>query len=83
VRPLCLIAELAAHPAFAGYERVVVDADEAYAANAIRVNDHVLIARGFPKLEQRLQALGFRTLALDMGEFEKMDGGLSCLSLRY
>lgn len=78
-----LIPELAGHPAFAGVERVVIDADESYAANAIRVNDHVLIASGYPRITQRLRALGYRVRSLDMGEFAKMDGGLSCLSLRF
>lgn len=79
---LLVIDDLASHPAFADFERIVVDADEAYAANAVRVNDHVLIASGFPKLESRLRMLGYRTIALDMSEFARLDGGLSCLSLR-
>ncbi len=81
-RTLLLIDELQSHPAFAGYERILVDADEAYAANAVLVNGHVLIAAGYPKLESRLHALGHRTIALDMSEFARLDGGLSCLSLR-
>jgi dimethylargininase len=78
-----LIDELVDHPAFAGYEIVRIDPAEAYAANAVRVNDHVLIAAGYPKLDATLRALGYATLALDMSEYAKMDGGLSCLSLRY
>lgn len=80
---LLLIDELAAQPAFAAFDRIVVDADEAYAANAVRINDHVLLASGHPRLEERLVRAGYRTLALDMSEFAKMDGGLSCLSLRF
>jgi dimethylargininase len=80
---LLLIAELAAHPAFAGHERVVVDADEAYGANAVQVNGTVLLASGHPKLAARLRALGYRLRELDMSEFAKLDGGLSCLSLRF
>lgn len=79
---LLMIEELAAHPAFDGFERIVVDRDEAYAANAVRVNDHVLIAGGHPRLDARLQALDYRVIALDMSEFARLDGGLSCLSLR-
>jgi len=47
------------------------------------LNDHVLIAAGFQRLESALRAAGLKTIALDMSEFRKMDGGLSCLSLRY
>jgi dimethylargininase len=59
-----------------------VAAGEIYAANAVRVNDEVLIASGFPKLAGTLAKLRYRVHSLDMSEFAKMDGGLSCLSLR-
>ncbi|MCI1711583.1 MAG: arginine deiminase family protein [Chiayiivirga sp.] len=82
-RRLLLIEELAAHPAFASFDRVVVERDEAYAANAIEVNGRIVVAAGHPRLEARLRALGCELLVLDMSEFAKMDGGLSCLSLRF
>lgn len=78
-----LIDALVGHPAFDRYETVRIDPDEAYAANAVRVNDRVLIASGHPKLDATLRALGYAPLALDMSEYAKMDGGLSCLSLRF
>jgi dimethylargininase len=62
---------------------IEVDADEMYAANAVRVNDEVFIASGFPKLAGMLDQLQYRVRALDMSAFAKMDGGLSCLSLRF
>ena len=43
----------------------------------------VLIAEGFPNLHGELIARGFSPLVLNMSEFQKMDGGLSCLSLRF
>lgn len=80
---LLVIDELAEHPSFNDFEIVRIDGNEAYAANAIRVNDRVLIASGFPQLQSQLQSLGYRCIALDMSEFAKLDGGLSCLSLRF
>jgi dimethylargininase len=65
------------------YELVRVDAAETYAANCVGINDQVLFAAGHPRLEKRLRGLGYDLVVLDMSEFEKMDGGLSCLSLRY
>ena len=82
-KTLLVIDELASHPAFADYQLVRISAEESYAANAIRVNAHVLLASGFPRLHSQLQTLGYSCIALDMSEFEKMDGGLSCLSLRF
>ena len=73
---------LAGRAEFAGYDLVIVNSNEAYAANCVRVNDYVLLAAGYPAFEGKLRELGYHTIALEMTEFQKMDGGLSCLSLR-
>jgi len=82
-RALVVIDSLAADPAFGGWERIPVAAGEDYAANCVLVNDAVLLAAGFPRLERALGERGHRTVALPMSEFQKMDGGPSCLSLRF
>lgn len=82
-RRLVAIDALASDPAFAGWEIVRVDPGEEYAANCVPVNDRVLFPKGFPRLEGRLRGLGCRPLVLDVSEYRKMDGGLSCLSLRF
>ncbi len=80
---LALIDALAGRAAFQGYEVVRVESSENYAANCVRVNDYVLLASGYPRLEATLRRLGYAPLTLDMSEYQKMDGGLSCLSLRF
>jgi dimethylargininase len=80
---LVLIDALAGRPAFKGYEVVRVEPAENYAANCVRVNDQVLMATGYPRLEAAVRKLGYAVLALNMSEYQKMDGGLSCLSLRF
>src|SRR6267142_3491123 len=80
---LLVIEALADREEFSGYDLVRVNADETYAANCVRVNARVLVAKGFPRLEANLRELEYQTIALEMSEFQKMDGGLSCLSLRY
>ena len=80
---LVVIEEMAGLAMFAGYERIRVAREESYAANCVRVNDRVLVATGYPRLVGELRERGFDPLALDMSEFQKMDGGLSCLSLRF
>jgi len=80
---LVLIEALAIEKEFAGYDLLIVPRDEEYASNCVRINDTVLIAAGYPRFEKQLHQLGYQTLALDMSEFQKMDGGLSCLSLRF
>ncbi|MCX7058210.1 MAG: hypothetical protein NTZ79_13815 [Proteobacteria bacterium] len=49
----------------------------------MRINDHVLVAEGYPRFVDALVRLGYQPLPLPMSEFRKMDGGLSCLSIRY
>lgn len=65
-----------------GYEVVPVPEGEAYAANSVEVNGWVLAPAGFPRSRAILSDLGHTVVPLDMSEFQKMDGGLSCLSLR-
>jgi dimethylargininase len=77
------VGPLAEHPAFRRRRIVLVEPVEAYAANCVQINDTVLVAAGFPLLRTSLDALGFSTAAVEMSEFQKMDGGLSCLSLRF
>jgi dimethylargininase len=76
------IPALASHPALAGARLIVVSNEEAYGANAIEVNGRVIVPSGLPLLADDLTSAGRDVLALDMSEFEKMDGGLSCLSVR-
>jgi N-dimethylarginine dimethylaminohydrolase len=53
------------------------------AANCVRVNEQVLVAAGYPRFTAELRARKFDPMELDISEFRKMDGGLSCLSLRF
>jgi len=80
---LVVMGEMAGDPQFSGFQQVQVAATESYAANCVRVNERVLVPEGFPGLTEDLVASGFKPLVLKMSEFQKMDGGLSCLSLRF
>jgi dimethylargininase len=80
---LVVIDALSSLDQFRNYDLIVVDRQEEYAANCVRINERVLVAAGHPELEKRLGELGYQTIPLEMTEFQKMDGGLSCLSLRF
>jgi dimethylargininase len=79
---LVAVAALAGLDELRGYSIVRVDERESYAANCISVNGRVLIPSGFPLLAADLARMGYEVVTLEMSEFQKMDGGLSCLSLR-
>jgi dimethylargininase len=70
-------------PNFNGYKLLHTPAEESYAANCIRVNQRVLVAAGYPRFTAELAERGFHPLVVENQEFQKMDGGLSCLSLRF
>ncbi|SDO02793.1 dimethylarginine dimethylaminohydrolase family protein [Alkalicoccus daliensis] len=71
------------HPAFQEYEQITVLPEEEYAANCVRINDEVLIPAGFSDTRKKIEAAGYQVIPLEMSEFQKQDGGLSCLSLRF
>lgn len=73
---------LAASGAFPGLRVVETAPGEDAAANAIRVNDVVIMAAGFAATQARLAAAGYEVVALDLSEAAKLDGGPSCLCLR-
>ncbi|MBL7478893.1 dimethylarginine dimethylaminohydrolase family protein [Legionella bononiensis] len=80
---LLVSGELVNHPAFNHLKQIIIDPDESYAANCIMINGTVLLAQGYPKTKEQIHALGFPCIELDVSEFKKIDGGLSCLSLRF
>lgn len=62
---------------------IISDQEESYSANCLKVNDFLLIPRGFPKSKKKIVELGYNIIEPDMSEFRKMDGGLTCLSLLF
>ena len=75
--------EFVTKPDFEQYNRVEIPEEEAYAANCIWVNDTVIVPEGYPAVLAAVQGLGYKTLLVDTSEYRKLDGGLSCLSLRF
>ena len=80
---LVVMEELAGREEFSGYNLIAVPVAESYACNCVLVNGRVLVPAGFPQLQSKLVESGYKPIPLDMSEFRKMDGGLSCLSLRF
>lgn len=70
-------------PDFEKYKKIVVPEEEAYGANCIWVNDKVIVAKGYPTVEKAVRDAGYEVLIVDTSEYRKLDGGLSCLSLRF
>ena len=69
--------------AFADFERVVVAREDAYSANCLAVNGQVLMSSGFDRTREMLAARGLPPVELDMSEFRKANGSLTCLSILF
>lgn len=80
---MVVAGEFKAHPEFSQFNLIPVSDDEMYAANCLWVNGTVLVVAGYPETERAIKDAGRETLVLDVSEFRKLDGGLSCLSLRF
>mmetsp|Transcript_11426 Transcript_11426/g.31875 ORF Transcript_11426/g.31875 Transcript_11426/m.31875 type:complete len:104 (-) Transcript_11426:6-317(-) len=78
--------ELVDHAAFAGLppsRRIIVPDAEAYAANCVSIRGRVLLPAGFPATRRLVAERGWPVEEVDLSEFRKVDGGASCLSLRF
>ena len=80
---LLVSGEFVDKPCFASYNRIEIPEAEAYAANCIWMNGTVIVPQGYPAVLSAVQAAGCPTIVCDTSEFRKIDGGLSCLSLRF
>lgn len=68
---------------FEGYRVLHVAEGEEAAANSIRFNRLVLSPAGFPRTAEMLDKAGYEVVQIDNTQCAKLDGGMSCLSLRF
>jgi dimethylargininase len=80
---LLVCGEFTNNKSFERFNRIIVDDNESYAANSLWINGSVLVPEGFPKTMKKIEQAGYETISVDVSEFRKLDGGLSCLSLRF
>jgi len=65
-----------------GYRCIAVDPGDDPACNTLLVNGTLLVPAGFPAARRKVEQAGLPVVELDVSEARKMDGGLSCMSLR-
>ena len=69
--------------AFSGLRQLYVPEDEPWAANTIRVDNNVCLEEGAPQTVDLVQPYAGNIALLDISEFRKAEGSLSCLSLIF
>jgi dimethylargininase len=74
---------IALHQAFADFNKIIPTDSERYVANTLAVNGAVIVPAAFPHTTRAIEQLGLAIVETPMTEFQKMDGGLTCLSLLF
>jgi len=80
---LVMTPDFADMEVFDNYNKIITEQNETYAANTLLINNTLLMAKGFPGLKKRLEHVCDKIIELNMSEVQKMDGGLTCMSLRF
>jgi dimethylargininase len=80
---LLVSGEFIGRSEFERFNTIEVPEQEQYAANSLWINDQVFVPKGHPQTRQKISDLGYDIIELNCSEFQKLDGGLSCLSLRF
>lgn len=80
---LIVTKSMSSYPRFSNFDKILLDEAENYAANTLWINDTLLMPAGFPKTKQKISQLGMLIIELEVSEARRMDGGLTCMSLRF
>jgi dimethylargininase len=80
---LLVAGEFVHSPIFSSFNKIIIDEKESYSANCIWINGHVIVPAGYENTRRAIEDLGYIVHVVDTSEFRKLDGGLSCLSLRF
>lgn len=80
---LLVSGEFIEKPIFKDFNKISVKDDEEYSVNSLWINGKVIVAKGYETTQKKIEDLGYEIVLVDTSEFKKIDGGLSCLSLRF
>jgi dimethylargininase len=79
-KTMIIAPDLVSPKSFPGFRFINIPLEEAYAADALYVgDDKVVIPSGFPKTVMKLRDAGYKPVEVDVSEFRKGDGGVTCL----
>lgn len=73
----------ASHPALEGFDVLIVPEGEEYAADTLAIGETVLMPAGRPRAHEMVREAGFDVISLNVSEFEKCEGAITCLSIVF
>jgi dimethylargininase len=68
---------------FHKFEKIIVRKEEYYVTNTLTIGETVLMAKGFEKIQSIVKEAGFDVISLNISEFQKCEGAITCLSLLF
>ena len=77
------LIEMCIRDRFKDFNRYIIAPEELYAINSLYINGTVIVPKGYPKTLKLIEDLGYPVKVVDTSEFRKIDGSLTCLSLRF
>ena len=80
---ILLTRQMAESGLFVGFRNIILPQGEEPAANALRINETVLISASYKRTIDMLDQAGYSVVPVKTTEIEKIDAGLSCMSLRW
>lgn len=80
---LVACGEFLEKPEFQKYNIIEINQSESYSANSVWINGTVLVPKGYDGTVEAIKNAGYKIREVDVSEYRKLDGGLSCLSLRF
>lgn len=80
-RKMIIAPDLVSPESFPGFKFIEIPESESYAADALYVGERrVLIPSGCPVTFAKLKEAEYRPIEVEISEFQKGDGGVTCLS---
>ena len=73
----------AGNPHLEPYTKIVLPDEETHSANTVAIDDIIVMSHRHKKTAELLKESGFEVVHLNMSEFEKCDGALTCLSILF
>jgi dimethylargininase len=80
---LLITEEFSDNEKLSAFNKIIIDRTEEYTCNTLLINNCLIIPKVFPDTKKKLNELSFEIIELDISEVRKMDGGLTCMSLRF
>jgi len=66
---------------FKGMHQIEVHPGEPFAANALRIGEHVIYSGNYDETRRRLEANGINVHLVEVDELQKAEGGVTCCSI--